>query len=354
MHWFGININSHISITKITLVGFAFVVGSMGSLSFTNRYSDDIYLKSDSTIFDKNGFKSLFANNSFDASKSYAAQLNPRAVSFVQEYIRKQGKELEKMKLWGKPYFDLYDNILVLYGIPKEMKYLSVIESHLNSGLVSWAGAVGPWQLMDDEAKRFGLRTGNVDDRIDYYKSTHVAAKLMKELYAEFGDWLLVVAAYNGGSGRVRQAIRKARSKDFWELQYYLPEETRNHVKKFIGTHFIFEGSGGWTTLTAGETLVQKTLSTNPETVKLSDDEFANTSVIEISGRYHSAIIIKNLSIEIGQFNKWNPGFDKSLAEGKKYPMRIQKDKLAIFETQKNNILMESVRALLEGTIVSK
>lgn len=80
---------------------------------------------------------------------------------------------------------------------------------------------------------------------MDYYKSTHVAAKLMKELYAYFGDWLLVVAAYNRGSGRVRQAIRKAGSKDFWELQYYLPEEKGNHVKKFIGTHFIFEGSGG-------------------------------------------------------------------------------------------------------------
>lgn len=77
----------------------------------------------------------------------------------MQEYIRKHGKELEKMKTKGKPYFDLYDHILFIYGIPKEMKYLSLIESHLNSGLVSWAGAVGPWQLMDEEAKRYGLRT---------------------------------------------------------------------------------------------------------------------------------------------------------------------------------------------------
>ncbi len=354
MQWFGININSHVSITKITLVVFAFVAGSLSSLSFTDKYGSRYFLPADSTVSDKNGFKSLFTNNSFDASKTYAAQLNPRAVSFVQEYIRKQGEELEKMKSWGKPYFDLYDNILALYGVPKEMKYLSVIESHLSSRLVSWAGAVGPWQLMDYEAKRYGLRTGNVDDRMDYYKSTHVAAKLMKELYTEFGDWLLVVAAYNGGSGRVRQAIRKSGSKDFWELQYFLPEETRNHVKKFIGTHFIFEGSGGWTTLTAGETLIQKTLAAIPEEVKLTDEEFANTSVMEITGRYHSAIIVKNLAIEIGQFNKWNPGFDKSLADGKKYPMRLEKAKMAIFETQKNNILMQSVRALLEGTTPSK
>jgi membrane-bound lytic murein transglycosylase D len=69
----------------------------------------------DSTT-DKFGFKSLFKNK-FDASKPYAAQLNPRAVSFVQEYMRKHTKSLEKMKLWGKPYFDLYDVVLAQYGI---------------------------------------------------------------------------------------------------------------------------------------------------------------------------------------------------------------------------------------------
>ncbi len=353
MQWFGLNINNHISLTKITLVGFAFVVGSLASMSFREPLNGSI-LAQDSTLNEKGGFKSLFGNNSFDASKPYAAQLNPRAVSFVQEYIRKQGKELEKMKTWGKPYFDLYDNVLGLYGLPREMKYLSVIESHLSSGLVSWAGAVGPWQLMGDEAKRFGLRTGAVDDRMDFYKSTHVAARLMKELYGEFGDWLLVVAAYNGGAGRVRQAIRKAGSRDFWDLQYYLPEETRNHVKKFIGTHYIFEGSGGWTTMTAGETVVQKAASAIPQEVKLSSDEIANTTLVEVSGRYNSMIVSSSLLMDIIQFNKWNPGFDKALAEGKKYSMRLMKEQAAIFETRKGNLLMQSVRALLEGAVVAK
>jgi membrane-bound lytic murein transglycosylase D len=353
MRWFGININSQISLTKITLVGFAFVAGSFATMSFTNKM-DDGHLNADSTISDKNGFKSLFNNNTFDASKPYATQLNPRAVSFVQEYMRKQGKELEKMKSWGKPYFELYDNVLALYGVPKEMKYLSVIESHLSSGLVSWAGAVGPWQLMDYEAKRFGLRTGGAgDDRMDYYKSTHVAAKLMKELYTEFGDWLLVVAAYNGGAGRVRQAIKRSGSRDFWELQYNLPEETRNHVKKFIGTHYIFEGGGGWTTLTASETIAQKELLSKPQEVVLTDTDLETTTVTEISGRYNSIIIANGLSMDINQFNKWNPGFDKALAEGKKYPLRLQKDKTAIFNARKNNFLMESLRALLDGNVSS-
>lgn len=348
MKWFGISISSHISVAKVSLVGFAFVAGSLGTMSFIEADYRDV--STVDTAFDgKSGFKNLFSTNHFDASRPYAAQLNPRAVSFVQEYIRKQGKELEKMKFWGKPYFDLYDNVLALYGIPKEMKYLSVIESHLNSGLVSWAGAVGPWQLMDYEARRFGLQTRGVEERTDYYKSTHVAAKLMKELYGDFGDWLLVVAAYNGGPGRVRQAMRKSGSRDFWDLQYYLPEETRNHVKKFIATHYVFEGSGGWTTMTANETQVQKALATQPQEVVLSADDLANTAVLEIGGRYNSVIIANALLMDIARFNKWNPGFDKTLAEGKKYPLRLPKEAVPVFEARKNSILMESVRALLEG-----
>ncbi len=351
MQWYGINISERLSASKIGLVAFAFVLGSLATMSF--RTKEAVTNVTDSSVVsDKSGFKSLFANNTFDASKPYAAQLNPRAVSFVQEYIRKQGKELDKMKSWGKPYFDLYDNILALYGIPREMKYLSVIESHLSSGLVSWAGAVGPWQLMDYEAKRFGLRTGRIDDRMDYYKSTHVAARLMKELYSEFNDWLLVVAAYNGGAGRVRQAIRKAGSRDFWDLQYYLPEETRNHVKKFIGTHYVFEGSGGWTTLTAAETEQQKMLAAKPQEVKLNEDELASTGTVEISGRYNSVVIANGLALDILRFNKWNPGLDKTLSEGKKYSMRLPREMIPVFESKKQNLLMESVRALLQGSVV--
>lgn len=352
MQWFGISIQSHISISKALLVCFAFVAGSLGMMSFKTDPGTSLIF-SDSTLNDKTGFKSLFTNNRFDASKPYETQINPRAVSFVQEYIRKNGESLEKMKSWGKPYLDLYDNILTVYGLPKEMKYLSVIESHLGSNIVSWAGAAGPWQLMPYEARRFGLRVGAVDDRLDYYKSTHAAAKLMRELHAEFQDWLLVVAAYNAGAGRVKQAIRKSGSRDFWDLQYHLPEETRNHVKKFIGTHFIFEGSGGWTTMTASETEQQKAALQSSETVQLTTDELNNSTVIEVTGRYNSLIVSNALLMNLIQFNRWNPNFDKVLAEGKKYSMRILKDKEPLFQAKKQQMLMESLKNLLEGASVS-
>jgi len=307
------------------------------------------FLFSDTIIDDKKPFANLFLYNKVASNKPYQSQINPRAISFVDEYIRKQGKSLEKMKVWGKPYFDLYDQILINYGIPKEMKYLSVIESHLGAGGISWAGAVGPWQLMPGVAKEYGLQVGGYwDQRTDYFKSTHVAARIMKKLYTEFDDWLLVVAAYNCGNGCVRSAIRRAKTKDFWQLQYFLPEETRNHVKKFIATHLIFEGAGGFTTMTAAEVAQAKTQIRNTP-LTLSAAELASSALIEVSGRFNSLVVANELQINIQQFNAWNPGFDKALAAGEKYAMRISKDKEAVFLAKKNQLLLASVRAIIEG-----
>ncbi len=305
----------------------------------------------DTLIDDKKPFANLFLYNKVASNKPYQAQINPRAIPFVEEYVRKQGKSLEKMKVWGKPYFDLYDQILVNYGIPKEMKYLSVIESHLGATVSSWAGAGGPWQIMPAVARQYGLQVGpNNDQRTDYFKSTHVAARIMKQLYTEFSDWLLVVAAYNCGNGCVRSAIRRAKSKDFWQLQNFLPEETRNHVKKFIATHLIFEGAGGFTTMTAAEVAEAKSQIKNAP-LTLTAQELASSALIEVSGRFNSLVVANELQMNIQQFNAWNPGFDKALAAGEKYAMRISKDKEAVFIAKKNQLLLASVRAIIEGVI---
>ncbi|MFY7653019.1 MAG: lytic transglycosylase domain-containing protein [Chitinophagaceae bacterium] len=298
----------------------------------------------DKLIEQKVGFGSLFANNSFDASKPYYAQLSPKAVPFVQEYIRKYGKSLTNMKQWGRPYFDLYDQILPIYGIPKELKYLSVIESHLRSGLQSWAGAVGPWQIMDYEAKRMGLQVGNgIDERTNYTKSTHAAAKLLRELYNMFGDWLLVIAAYNGGAGRVKQAIRKAGSANFWDLQMYLREETRVHVKKFIGTHYLFEGSGGITT-TAKQDLASL-IDTSRQIIP--DSIMVNTKELPIKGRMLANIICNKIGISKFLFNQLNPDFDRKMTTNSHQNLRLPIDKINLFEEKREEILMETLQLLL-------
>jgi membrane-bound lytic murein transglycosylase D len=332
MKWFRFTfgLGNVIAASKYSLIYFVLLIVGVTTMSFT-----------DANASSKSPFSSLYVPAA-SGTHSGIAQLNPQALSFVQEYMRKQGKELEKMKEWGKPYFDLYDKILASYGVPKEMKYLSVIESHLEPELVSWAGAVGPWQIMPDEARRFGLHAGKHDERMDFKKSTKAAAQLMKELYGVFGDWLLVVAAYNGGVNRVKDAIRESGSKNFWELQSYLPEETRNHVKKFIGTHYIFEGGGGWTTLTAQEAQVQKALLANSDTIPLSGEDIDNSILLEVSGRYSAKVITDALGIDLDKFYKWNPGFEKTLDQGKTYTMRLMKDKAVQFESTRNGLLTAS------------
>jgi membrane-bound lytic murein transglycosylase D len=262
---------------------------------------------------------------------------------------------MERLKIWGKPYLDLYDGILSQYGLPKELKYLSVIESNLKAGAVSIAGAVGPWQIMDFEARRMGLTVnGRNDERENYFKSTHAAAKILKELYGQFNDWLLVIAAYNCGQGRVRQAIRKSGTRNFWALQNFLPLETRNHVKKFIGTHFIFEGNGGLTTMTAAEVEELRSSIAKQSKQKPTVEDVADNSnrSFELSGRYNSAVIAKNLTMDISHFNKLNPNFDKVVSSGNTYKMKLPAEKMKIFDDKKFQILNESVMFLLTTSAV--
>lgn len=288
----------------------------------------------------REGFKNLFVENAL--TTNLAVKLNPLAISFVDGYVKSHSVFLTKMKGWGKPYFDMMDGVLTQYGLPAELKYLAVIESQLKSGAVSWAGAVGPWQFMPGTARGLGLRVGKGrDERVDYAKSTHAAAKYLTSLYNIYNDWLLVIAAYNGGPGVVNSAIRRSGSRNFWELQRFLPAESRDHVKKFIATHYIMEGQGGLTTLTRGETDNFKLAQ--PATIAAAD----NYSVVNIGGRYNPQVIAQVIGMELVEFKRLNPGFEQSLAMGNNYDMRLPADKLLTFQSQKPQILEQSIQLAL-------
>lgn len=300
----------------------------------------------------KNGFTNLF-----DANATNGVRLNPRAITFVQDYMEKNGGDLLKMKDWGRPYFNMIDGVLKKYGLPTELKYLAVIESELKPTATSWAGAVGPWQLMPGTARVLGLKvTHTRDERTDYHKSTHAAAKYLRDLYNEFGDWLLVIAAYNGGPGNVYSAIKKSGgSRNFWKLQNYLPAESRMHVKKFIGTHYIFEGQGSVTTLTKAEATEQIGITaTFLLNRRLSTDELVNAKSLVVSGKYYSAAIAKNIMMDLNEFNRYNPDFDKKMASTDNiYELKLPADRMELFSSNKYIILNESVQMLLTGTTVS-
>ena len=297
----------------------------------------------------KSGFKDLFVHVA-SADGIDVTTLNPRAISFVQDYMDRNRKKMMDMKGWGKPYFDMMDAILTQHGIPREMKYLAVIESHLKSYAVSWVGAVGPWQFMPATARRMGLVVNNyLDERTNYYKSTHAAARYLTELYTLYGDWLLVIAAYNGGPGNVDAAIRKSKSKDFWILQNYLPAESKNHVKKFIATHYIMEGEGGITTVTKQEANELRLNNANKLMTELTKEELANSKIVSVSGRYNSVVLTGKIAMDIISFNRYNPDFDKTLAAGNSFELRLPADKMDLFAAKKAEILYESTMLLVNS-----
>lgn len=181
--------------------------------------------------------------------------LNKNATKFVNSFLIKEDEALQKVKRRSASCFKMIEGVFSKYGLPVELKYLAVVESDLKTTAMSKVGARGMWQFMPTTAKDLGLKiTSKYDERTNAYRSTVAAARYLRDLHAQFGDWLLVVAAYNSGPGPVYRAIKKSGSKSFWSLQYYLPEESRGHVKRFIGTHYFFEGKGSLVTLTKAET----------------------------------------------------------------------------------------------------
>lgn len=300
------------------------------------------------------GFKDLFKNYSYNSAIPYSSQVNPHAETYMQDYLQAHQGYLLKLRQTGLPYFNLIDGILVKYGLPQELKYLAVIESDLKTTALSPKGARGPWQFMAPTARGFGLVVNqNEDDRVDYYKSTNAAAKYLLSLYKDLKDWLLVIAAYNGGEGRVYSAIKKSGSHNFWDLQYDLPEESRNHVKKFIATHYIME-TGNTDGNVANSNFNYSNLSATDSsliTAHLTAAEKTNVDSMQVSGRYIAEVIAKNVSMEMDDFAHYNPGFNNVLATGANYNLQLPSEKMAEFKAKKYKILDESVNRLL-GSVV--
>ena len=214
--------------------------------------------------------RASFGHNTLAAKKQLISEPIPeKGMKFVSSYIRNNDDCLTSVRHRSEGPFAIIDSVLDHYGLPQQLKYLAVIESELKTTAVSRVGAKGPWQLMPSTAHVLGLKVNRrSDERTNYYKSTRAAAKYLRDLHRKFGDWLLVLAAYNGGPRPVCRAIRKSHSRNFWFLQGYLPAESRQHVKKFIATAYYFEGAGNTAGTSVATTAGKSTGSTESDNEK--------------------------------------------------------------------------------------
>jgi membrane-bound lytic murein transglycosylase D len=161
---------------------------------------------------------------------------NDKIQAFIN-YFTVRDREYTRMVMRRKHlYFPIFEKYLKQYGLPDELKYLSIIESGLNPRAVSRVRAVGLWQFMSATGRYFGLHNDwYIDERMDPEQSTDAACRYLKSLYGMFGDWELALAAYNTGPGNVKRAIRKSGYKhSFWEVYSHLPRETRSYVPQFV------------------------------------------------------------------------------------------------------------------------
>lgn len=249
---------------------------------------------------------------------------NDYVKAFINYFTVRNREYTREMLRRKEIYFPIFEKYLKQYDLPQELKYLPIIEAGLNPKAVSAPKAVGLWQFMSPTARQQGLKIDwYIDERMDPEKSTEAACKYIKWLYGILGDWKMTLAAYNSGIGNVQRAMRRSKKEDFWEVYKYLPRETRSYVPQFAGILYAMEYA-------------------DEHNLFVNDPEYpVDYEVLELNQFVYLKAFADESGMDLTTLEKLNPAIKKGAipASAKNFNLRIPKADLAVFETNKANIL---------------
>ena len=252
---------------------------------------------------------------------------------FIDRYTGRLRHSVSYMLGASNFYIPIFEEALEAYGLPLELKYLPVIESALNPKATSHAGAAGLWQFMVATGKQYGLEINSlIDERRDPIKSSYAAAHYLKDLYNIFGDWSLVISAYNCGPENINKAIHRADGQaDYWKIYPYLPRETRGYVPAFIAANYVMNYYCEHNICPMRTTLPAKT-----DTVVVSKD-------------VHLKQIADVCGIDIEELRTLNPQYRRDIVNGNNKPsvIRLPANATNTFIANEDSIYRYETDALL-------
>ena len=199
-------------------------------------------LKNENTEYFENNKAQIITNRlqKLNNISSINYSYNKTVQSFIDAYLIKNKQLISRMLSLSSYYFPIFEQTLDKYDLPLELKYLAIVESALNPNARSKSGARGLWQFMYPTGKQYGLEVNSyIDERRDPFKSTEAACQYFVKLYDMFGDWNLVLAAYNGGPGYIQRKLISTGKDNFWDLRPYLRRETRNYIPSFVAVSYL-------------------------------------------------------------------------------------------------------------------
>lgn len=261
-----------------------------------------------------------------DAKSPFNIEYHPALENTIKAFLKNRPKAFERLMAISEYYFPMFEEHLAKYNIPLELKYLAIVESALNPRAKSRVGASGLWQFMYPTGKQYNLEvTSYVDERYDPLKATEAACQYLSSLYGIFGDWSMVLAAYNCGPGNVSKAIRRSSgSQNYWNIRKNLPKETANYVPAFLATFYIYE--------------FKKEHGIQPKKAPVT---YFETDTIMVKKQMSFKQISDLLDIPVDQLEFLNPIYKLKVIPfeaDKPHYLRLPKNKMGVFVSNEEKI----------------